>query len=230
MAWTSQRSQTETMELLVLLAVVLALPTVLYLASRSKDAWGLVKRGQVTSGAGLYRATTTTVWALGNAPVSVRIAAFSSFVLGQMILPGALAALVGMCVLSETLSHERVSVALIVIQLSAPTGLVVAWRLLAAGSAMLRRAPDAVAQGRRGAAWELWHNGILGTGLVVSAIVGDRDEGMACLLVGMLVMLALGHGVLLLHAVSALEAYNAAQDAEPERAPAVAGGFAPVAR
>jgi len=229
------------MELLFAVAAFLTLPTLLYfVGSRSKDVWGLVRKGKVMNGTGLYRAAPTTVWACGNAPVSVRVAAFTSFLLGQMIIPGAFAALVGFVAVLGMLSHQHLSVALLVIQGSAPTGLIVAWRLLGAGSAILRRAPDAVAEARKAARWELWHNGVLGAGLVISAFVGDRDERTGCLMVAVPVVLALAHGVLLVRAAFALEAYNAAQDPchdgvpcrgpEPEPEPAVGGGFAPAAR
>lgn len=214
------------MELLFTLVGVLILPTLLYfVGSRSKEVWGLVRRGQVTNGTGLYRAAPTTVWAFGQAPLSVRVAAFTSFLLGQMIFPGALAAVGGFFAMFTVMSKGGFSLALAVIFLSAPTGLIVAGRLLGAGFTLLRRESRTVEKVRVAARWELWHNGVLFAGLVISALVGDEKECIACAVVAAPVLIALIHGQLLLRAARALEDYNAAQDAEP--ALPVNNGFAP---
>src|SRR5262245_10244729 len=84
------------LDLVIALFAVLVLPSILYLVgARSRDVWGLYRKGQVSAGQGLYRAAPMVIWAQGKAPLSVRAAAFTSFFLGQMVIPGALAAFPG---------------------------------------------------------------------------------------------------------------------------------------
>jgi hypothetical protein len=201
------------MDLLVLLFVLLVLPSALYLlGGRSGDVWGLVRRGQAKVGRGLYRAAPMILWARGKAPLSVRVAAFTSFLLGQMVIPGTVAAFVGFIVLFASLANGQLNLSLILLTLSAPTGIVVAGRLLAAGLKLLQRDARAVEQARRAARWELWHNGVLLGGLCLTALVGNEKDQIACLVVAVPAILAIAHGLLLHRAASTLEAYDAAQD------------------
>lgn len=201
------------MELVFLLALVLPLPLVLYLISldRGRGAWGLVFRGFVRRGSSAYRAAEVAVWQAGKAPLAVRAAAITSFVLGQMVVPGALLALVGLLVLLASLSRDPEPI-LVVLMLSAPTGLYVAGALLSAGSAMLRREANASAQARRAARWALGHNVALLVGLGACAL-GHLHEALLGPAVYALVSIA--HALLLLHAARALDAYTDAQARAP---------------
>lgn len=202
------------------------LPVTLYAVTANRRNWGLVRDGRTTQAPGTYRGMPRAVWVEGSAPVVVRVAAFSSFFLGQMIIPGALAALIGFIALVGTIAEGKVSMALCVISLSAPTGLIVAGRLLAAGIAMLGRNPAAVARARTGAAWEIWHNAILLAGLCLSAIPGNSEERVACALIGAVTVLAIGHGVLLQRAAAALAAFDRAEREQTRESEQVAPSFA----
>ena len=81
----------------VFLLLMLVVPFSVYEAHRGGrgPAWGLVAAGREQRGRGVYRGTRSTLWTPGSAPLAVRLAALSSFFLGQMIVPGALAAVVG---------------------------------------------------------------------------------------------------------------------------------------
>jgi len=123
------------MSILVLFAfLAVVVPVGLYFSrgGGTGNVWGLVAVGEEERGRGNYREARTTVWKAGSAPLAVRVAALSSFFLGQMIVPGGLAALLGMVMMITALSHGNV-LPIFVVQLSAPTGLVVAAYLFAAG-------------------------------------------------------------------------------------------------
>jgi hypothetical protein len=200
------------MELAVAFVAVFALPTALYFVGiRSGDVWGLVRKGQIKAGRGLYRATPMIVWEQGEAPPSVRVAAFTSFLLGQMIIPGAPAAFVGFVVLCATLANEQLNLALIALVASAPTGLFVAGRLLAVGTELLQHQPDAAAKARRAARWEIGHNGALLLGLGLAALSGNEKDQIGCALGAVPAMVAIAHGLLLRRAAATLEAYDAEQ-------------------
>jgi hypothetical protein len=106
---------------------------------------------------------------------------------------------------------------LIVLILSAPTGLYVAGQLLSTGSAMLRREENASAQARRAARWAIGHNLVLLFAIGACAL-GHFDAAFLGPVVYALVSIA--HALLLLRAAQALDAYAAAQAKEP--APAAA--------
>lgn len=207
------------MDFLALLLVLLVLPSGLYLAGRrSGDVWGLVRRGQAKVGRGLYRAAPMIVWARGKAPLSVRVAAFTSFLLGQMVIPGTVAAFVGFIMLVASMANGRLSLSLIVLTFSAPTGIVVAGRLLAVGLKLLQRQADAVEKARRAARWELWHNAVLLGAFVLAAFLGNHEDRAACAGIAVPAILAIAHSLLLQRAASTLEAYDAAQDESSELA------------
>ena len=201
------------LDVLVVLFAVLVLPSALYLVgARSRDVWGLVRKGELKTGPSLYRAAPMGVWARGSAPMSVRAAAFTSFLLGQMLIPGALAAVVGLIMLVGSLATNQPNLLLTVLSLSAPTGLIVAFRLLTVGLPLLQRRADAPDKARSAATWEIRHNGVLLGGLALSALGGHDREWIGCALIAGLALLAIAHGLLLRRAASTLEAYEAAQE------------------
>jgi hypothetical protein len=199
--------------LVVLLVVVSLVPTVLYLGfGRGQGrVWGLVPAGSSSHGEGVYRKMRMDHWRRGAAPPVVRAAAISSFFLGQMVVPGVLAALVGFIAL---LGESRAPLVWIVLQLSSPTGVVVAIHVLSAGAAMLARDHNASEKARRAARWALWHNLLLLLALGLAAAVEPR-EAYGNLVVGAYCLVSIAHALLLRRAAHALDAYSAAQMAAP---------------
>ena len=134
-----------------------------------------------------------------------------------MILPGALAALVGLVATAEVLSrgHARGGGALIVVlELSAPTGLLVAADLLAAGSAMVVRSADAAAKARTAARWAIGHNIAL---LIAMAILAAASPGDAIQVVPSVAyaLVSIGQALLVRSAAASLDAYAAEQERDP---------------
>jgi hypothetical protein len=207
--------------ILVALFLVLAIPAGLYFAhgGGTARAWGLVPDGEQVRGTGAYRVARVRLWKRGEAPVAVRVAAFSSFFLGQMVLPGALAALVGFLVTAAAALRGQAPALLVILTLSAPTGLIVAGRLLGAGTAMLSRADDAAAQAHGAARWALGHNLGLLFALGVGAAVTPGEAEMAALPAAYC-LFSLAQGLLVRHAAQAIDAYLArqAEDPAPEAA------------
>ncbi|WP_437840426.1 hypothetical protein [Sorangium sp. So ce1153] len=213
---------------LTLAALALFAPLCAYIALRvsGRRAWGVVHDGHVSQGAGVYRSVTVPTWKRGSPPFVVRAASFSSFLLGQMVVPGGLAAPLGLLLLLESLDKRGgppVLMLLGVLVLSAPTGLVVAVKLLIAGRAMARREPGAITSTRSAARWAISHNLALSAGLAVVPFLdpGWHSEHVVLLQVCYgYVAVSLAHALLLRRAASALEAYDAAQAADPAPADA----------
>jgi hypothetical protein len=176
--------------------------------------WGMVAAGREARGVG-YRATSNQRWKDGAAPPIVRIAAFTSFFLGQMIVPGALAALLGFAISVVGLASGRPEPLVVLTELSAPTGLFVAASLLSAGSAMLRRAPDAGAAARRAVRWALGHNLALLLGLVVVGVAESAQSPTAHLAVlapfALYATVSIAQALVVRAAARALQAYDARQ-------------------
>jgi hypothetical protein len=198
------------------LALVLVVPAGLYFFNGGGRApvWGLVAAGEKVQGDGAYRRARVTLWKRGSAPLSVRIAAISSFFLGQMIGPGGLAALVGMVVTLESLNKGHVSPLLVIIQLSSPTGLLVAAYLLSAGSAMLARADDAVPKARRAVQWAIGHNLVLLVGLGAGAAL-EPSEAAFAVPAAIYCCVSIAQALLVRRAASSIESYTARQNEEP---------------
>lgn len=205
-----------------LLAIFLVIPLGLYfLHERGRGrGWGLVASGEETRGTGAYRATRVRTWKRGAAPPSVRIAAITSFFLGQMIVPGALAALVGLVAVAEVLSRGQGPALLVILELSAPTGLLVAAHLLAAGNAMLARDDDAAKKARTASRWALGHNAALLVALLVGALIDGR-EGHWAILPALYCLASIGHALIVRHAASAIDAYTEQQREDPAPSEAV---------
>jgi hypothetical protein len=204
------------MELVILVLVALFIPAVLYgraLPHPYRNVWGLIPGGKRLVGRGAYREMMRTTWVEGRAPIVVRISAYMSFLLGQMIVPGALAALVGLVMVPSIVLHGREpELGILFLWLSAPTGLIVAWRLLDVGKLLLRRDPLVVETTRKAAAWEIWHNAALIVFVSLAAFfLGGRANDTVILLVIGPAIGAIAHGVLLLRAATALERYSAFQ-------------------
>ncbi|MEO7327476.1 MAG: hypothetical protein ABI193_02785 [Minicystis sp.] len=194
-----------------LVTLLFFLPVTLYLVAGSRKNWGMIRDGSTTQAPGTYRATPRAVWVEGSAPIVLRIAAFSSFLLGQMIIPGGFAAIIGFIALVASLAEGRFSLTLLVITLSAPTGLIVAGRLLSAGIALLGRKYVAAERARSAASWEIGHNVVLLAALCVAALVGKHEEQVCCAMIGAVTVLAIAHGLLLRRAVVALAAFDLAE-------------------
>jgi hypothetical protein len=215
------------MEWLIALAAGIPALTYFLLGGGKGKVWGLVPAGVEQRGPSVYRGALVVRWKEGAAPLVVRVAALSSFFLGQMVVPGALAALVGLIVMFGMLASGEVQPVLLVSALSGPTGLIVAGYLLSAGSALLKRDEGAAAKARRASAWSLWHNGIL-IGLMLLALAGSGSDSRgdmigfaaATLIYG---GISIAQACLLRKAASALESYSAsAEEASAEALPSAA--------
>lgn len=171
------------MEFAAFLALLFAVPTLLYVAGRhsGRGVWGLVVRGWEERGAGAYRSAKVPVFVRGTAPFSVKVAAATSFLLGQMIVPGVFAALVGFIASLSMLgsSTEPVEPLILILTLSAPSGLWVAGGLLGAGMFLLRRDPSAAQVARRVSRLSITHNVVLVLAVTVMALLHEGpDDGV----------------------------------------------------
>jgi len=182
----------------------------------------VVSAGEVLLGEGAYRRTHVLRWKRGQAPRVVRIAALSSFYLGEMVVPGALAAaagalyilLIGLC---EAMPERMVWV----LVLAAPTGLLVAHLVFKAGRDLLKRSPEAPDSAVLAATWAIFHNVALLAGLHWAAEATGETAviGVPVLPFVVYACVSLVHAVLILTAVSATTEYTAMQ----ERDQALAG-------
>ncbi|XXY49149.1 hypothetical protein WME91_54990 [Sorangium sp. So ce269] len=217
--------------ILLAVAVLVFFPLSAYIALRfsGRRAWGVVHDGYVSQGAGVYRSVAVPTWKEGSPPFVVRATSFTSLLLGQMVVPGGLAALLGLAVVVDGgVSRSEPGLLLGLLLLSAPTGLAVGVKLLIAGQAMVRRAPGAIASTRSAARWAIWHNVALVAALAVVPFFDPAFEPrllVVILLCCSYAALSLVHAVFLRDAASALEAYDAAQVAAP--APAAPAPAAP---
>ncbi|WP_437626991.1 hypothetical protein [Sorangium sp. So ce1151] len=221
--------------ILTLAALALFAPLCAYIALRvsGRRAWGVVQDGHVSQGAGVYRSVAVPTWKRGAPPFVVRAASFSSLLLGQMVVPGGLAALLGLLLFIESLGKRgepSLPLLLSVLVLSAPTGLAVAIKLLIAGQAMARRGPGAITSTRSAARWAIWHNLVLSAALAVVPILEPAfgsDQIAQLEVCYAYVTVSLAHALLLRRAARALEAYDAAQAADPAPAdPAISASSA----
>jgi len=192
--------------LLFFVGAAILCPIALYFAARSPEAWGQQQGPLASVGVGVYRAAEASTWATVGAPLVVRVAAFTSLLLGQVLVPGVFAALAGLFIVVTRASTEGLSPLALVLLLSAPTGLLVSALLLAAGFALLRREPDAAPRARRAARAELLHHGALLVGVIVSVIAGDVGDRLPCSAIAVFAAASLGHGALLLRAVRSIAA------------------------
>lgn len=205
---------------LVLLAVgIFTMPTVgtLLVERGRRAAWGIVHDGWDAAGRGAYREVRVSRRSTGRAPPSVVAAAWSSFFLGQWIVPGALAVLVLMFAMVEVRWADNL--ALLVSALSAPSGLALGGRLLGLGVALLARDFGVERRARHTATWAFVHNGVLIAAMVAAAILDGDDEAIA-LATGtcLWAVVSLGHAALLLGAARAVE-LHAKREWQPEAAP-----------
>lgn len=202
---------------LFVVCCALVIPATFYMASYRTGiaTWGLVFHQMRSRGTSAYRRHEAPTYKPGAAPWVVRIAALSSFFLGQMIVPGAFAALIGMLYLLDALGHMgREPMVLVISALSAPTGLVVAGYLLAAGTSLLQREPRASSLARRASTWALAHNILLVTTMVAAMLGEHREVGYGLFCCGY-ASLSIAQALLLRSAASSLDAYTEAQVNHP---------------
>jgi len=199
--------------LVILLFIVSIIPSALYFGQgRGRGpGWGLIAAGEEKLGQGAYRETHVARWKRGAAPPVVRVAALSSFFLGQMVLPGALAAFVG---LLAVFGERHGPAALWVLELSAPTGLVVAVLLLSAGWTMLESGSQAAFKARRAGKWAILHNVVLVAALGF-AVAADPREIDTVILPCIYAAVSIAQAVVVLGAARAIEAYDQARKEDP---------------
>ena len=207
------------MSIVVLLVAVLIIPVLIYCAhDTSRLTWGTIHDGPRPARASAYRVhhdATPIRWIEGGPPWIIRIAAFTSFCLGQMIIP-AIPAATFFIVLSVARALEGpVDPVLIGLGISMPSAIMVALRVLGAGIGLLQRGPHAASQARSAARWELGHNLALSGFLLAFLCFGDPtgDERAFYGLLASLGLVAILHAALLFRAASALDAHDVAAEA-----------------
>jgi hypothetical protein len=134
-----------------------ALVPYLILGKRWQWRWQEVETGEMPAhaNAGLYREPGRVPTFMREAPASIRAAAFTSLLFGQLVLPGLLIATMGMFFFG---------LGMLVVPI-----LITAGKLYRAGLMLLRREPRTAYFAARNAAWwSLWCTGI---GLVASMAV-----------------------------------------------------------
>jgi hypothetical protein len=203
------------------LVASLVLPVLLYLRTWSPAAWGFLQKGAQRLRGGAYRGhreERVAVWVEGPAPLSVRSAAFTSFLLGQSLIPGTCATVLAIITFFASLVEDEVSPGLGLFALAAPSGIFTAMRLFGAGFALLERSTLAGDKTRIAAGWELAQAGLLIVGGGIGVATTGPGLGHA-LAVGMLIAgpVALGHGLLLRKAAADLEAYGPPRSAPASR-------------
>lgn len=204
-----------------ILLVVMVVPGFMYVFGRAKNpgAWGLVFRGYEKPTASAYRSAPKPVWEKGRPPIVVHVAALSSFILGQMVVPGALAALAGLIASLEVLtkSSPHSEIVIPILTLSAPTGLFIAGRLLGTGLALIQRDAGAAASARKLARFSIAHNVILMAALGVSQLVGRQVESAFLLFVYPTISII--QAVIVHRAARALDERDAQEERDREAAP-----------
>ena len=207
---------------LILLMTILGIPAAAYVAfgGGRSAVWGLITDGVERRGASVYRGASSPRWKEGSAPWVVRVAALSSFFLGQMVVPGALAMIVGFIFFLGMIADGNADPILSVSVLSAPTGLIVAGKLLKAGASMLRRDADSATTARIAASWALWHNGVLiaamGAASIAATASPKSEQSLPyALFCVVYACISIGQALTVRSAASAIERYNAGQSEAP---------------
>jgi hypothetical protein len=206
--------------LLITGSLALIVPVTMYLSGRmaGRDTWGLLLRGYEQRGAGAYRAQIKPVWVAGKAPLSVHLAAISSFILGQMVVPGALASLVGLIVALEIIAHGMNTpgdYVIVVLTASAPTGLMIGGRLLTVGLGLMQREEGAVEKARKLARFSIIHNVVLLFSMGVIFALGGNDELIFPVIYQ---CMSIAQATLLLKAARAVEVHGEAEARDRELA------------
>ncbi|MEP7125550.1 MAG: hypothetical protein ABJE95_31750 [Byssovorax sp.] len=210
------------MGIVVFLVAVLLIPALVYCAhDTSRLIWGRLQddapRGRITA----YRTHPddrdgpTRRWIEGNPPWIIRIAAFTSFCLGQMIIPAVPGAIFFIVLSISRTLEGPVDPGLIGIGLSMPSAIMVALRVLGAGIGLLQRGPHAASQARGAARWELCHNLGLCVFLLGYEILGrpSGDEESGAFFLFVVALVAMLHSGLLFAAANALDAYDVSAEA-----------------
>ena len=205
---------------LLLMALPIVVPAAMYFSGRSagRKTWGLVLRGYEKHGNGAYRVQVRPVWAAGKPPLSVHLAAISSFILGQMVVPGAFAALIGLVVSFEILfrgPHSPGEYVVLILIASVPTGLMIGGRLLNMGLILLQREPGAAQKARDLARFSLIHNVVL---ILLEGLVFVFGGNDAVYFPVAYQCVSIAQALLLLKAASALDSHDAIESRDRELA------------
>jgi hypothetical protein len=185
---------------LPLVVLSLGSPAALYLAARAPDRWGLEAGSAQRTQGGAYRAAHVVAWAPRDVPWVVGAAAFTSLLLGQVLVPGVFAAILAAAALVARARAGEPVALLGVLVVTAPTGLIAAGWQLAAGFALLRRSS---AVPRRAACWTIGHHALFLAALGVAAAAGDAGR-TACAALSLVSLASIGQAALLLRAALAV--------------------------
>jgi hypothetical protein len=210
------------MGIVIFLVAVLLVPVLIYCAhDTSRLIWGRIHSGQRSGPVSAYRVPVGHVevprvhWIEGSPPWIIRVAAFTRFCLGQMIIP-AVPGAIFLIVLTVARTIEGPNdLGLIGLALFMPSAIMVALRVLGAGIGLLQRGPHAASQARSAARWELVHNlGLCAFVLGFQVLARPAgDEQMAGFLLFAVSLVAMLHSGLLFAAADALDAYDVSAEA-----------------
>lgn len=174
------------MELILGLLMVCAVPTLGLLVTNAvwRPRWAervLRKTRVETVGEGAYRAGTHVVEEVvalrGGAPLSLKLAAWSSYFAGQMIVPGALAWAIGWLILIDGHNDQAV---LTLGMLAFPPGVWAAVRVWRAGHAVMAGDRAAAAKAvSEAVSLTLWLNGVEVLASLILLLVHARDAEAA---------------------------------------------------
>jgi hypothetical protein len=156
------------------------------LEKRWRWRWQEVETGAIPAQAGavLYREPGHVPTYMRAAPTPVRLAAFSCFLFGQLLLPGMVLATLGMFFFG---------LGMLIVPI-----LITAGKLYRAGLLMLRREPRAAYFAARNAAW--WSLGCIALGLVGCGLVCYYAfNWLFVAIAGPLALVIIGQAALLLH-------------------------------
>jgi hypothetical protein len=183
------------------LALAFVVPSLAYAALRAQArlAWptAVTYEPLDPAEAGPYRGPARPVFGprevdgSGGPPAVVRAAAFASFFLGQMFLPGLLLGLVG-------LFYSGLGL------LSVP-GLVLAWRVFGLGVGLLRRTPGVARRAERAATFAYVLNAVV---FAAGFVFTFAKPPLGPVLIGY-AFVSIGHGALLRRAAAALRGATA---------------------
>ncbi len=183
----------------VLLALVVPVAGCVLRRNAPGAKWGFVPAGEETRPVGPYRTVPIALTRRATPPAVVWAAAFTCYLLGQMVVTAPIA-LIGLpCIASYP--------GILVLLLSAPTGAVVAAKLLAIADGLVMNADGIAERARNAAAWAFGHNVVLLAALGVVSLAGVESlfRGPATAIYPCISLL---QATLLVRAAAAIDAHN----------------------
>ncbi len=194
----------------IVAAALVLLPGLLYgaLGGGTGGVWGFVAGREKVEGRGPYRERRERSWKKGRAPGVVRLAAFTSVLLGQVLIPASFATVV--CLYGRG-GLGVVGLALVILPLL--PGLAAAAQVLGVGVGLLGRDKGIAADARKAARYAAADGVLQLLAVGGSLVLGRGAEPWLAISLAALALVTVGHAGLLARAARALDEYTAAQEA-----------------